>query len=82
MYRIASPHGTGEYGQRADGTIEVRKGGIVGVFDEDGVWLSGELRIAEPGMCRWVSTAGLAQTRHAQSVSAATTSPATKAATR
>lgn len=82
MYRIASPHGTGEYGLCADGTIEVRKGDIVGIFDDDGVWLSGVLRIAEAGMCRWVSTAGIAQTRHAQSVSAATTAPATKAGER
>ncbi|MGI9642186.1 MAG: hypothetical protein ACR2N9_05330 [Acidimicrobiia bacterium] len=71
MYRIASPHGTGEYGLLPDGTIEVRKDGAVGTFDEDGVWLSGELKIAEPCMCRWLSTAGLAGTRHAQSVDAA-----------
>jgi hypothetical protein len=71
MYRIASPHGTGEYGLLPDGTIEVRKGGAVGIFDEDGVWQSGDVRIAEPCMCRWVSTAALATTRHAQSVAAA-----------
>ena len=71
MYRIASPHGTGEYGLRPDGKIEVRNGGLVGIFDEDGRWQSGDLRIAEPCMCRWVSTAELAMTRHAQSVAAA-----------
>jgi hypothetical protein len=33
--------------------------------------LEGDVRIAEPGMCRWVATAGNIPTRHAESVAAA-----------
>ena len=70
MYRIASPHGSGEYAAVGDGRVEVAHDGRRGLFDGDGVWLEGDLRTADPQMCRWVSTATLAGmgTRHAQSV--------------
>ena len=70
MYRIASPHGSGEYAAVGDGRVQVERGGRRGLFDGDGVWLEGALRTADPQMCRWVSTATLAGmgTRHAQSV--------------
>jgi hypothetical protein len=69
MYRIASPNGTGVYTALGDGLVEVERDGRTGRFDANGVWLSGELRVAEPGMCRWMSTHGTIGTRHAASVS-------------
>ena len=82
MYRIASPHGSGVYASVGDGLVEVERGGQRGLFDGDGVWVEGELRTADPQMCRWVSTADRAGmgTRHAQSVaSLVTTDPASRA---
>lgn len=81
MYRIASPHGSGVYSAVGNGHVEVEQGGRRGLFDGDGGWIEGELRTADPQMCRWVSTANLAGmgTRHAQSVasvaSVATSNP-------
>ena len=81
MYRIASPHGSGVYAAVGNGHVEVEQGDRRGLFDGDGVWLEGELRTADPQMCRWVSTANLAGmgTRHAQSVASLITSEVSQA---
>ena len=37
-----------------DGLVRVEENGVVGTFREDGSWVSGELRSADPHMCKWV----------------------------
>jgi hypothetical protein len=34
------------------------KQGRQGRFDRDGRWLSGELRVADPELCRWIESGG------------------------
>ncbi|MEM6709340.1 MAG: hypothetical protein AAF648_11190 [Pseudomonadota bacterium] len=37
-----------------DGTIRVSNGNSVGIFTREGVYLSGDLRFADPQLCVWV----------------------------
>jgi hypothetical protein len=64
MYRMAHPLSGTIYTAMGEGLVEVEKDGKRGVFDSDGMWVSGEVRTADPGMCRWMSTAGV-PSRHA-----------------
>ncbi len=63
-YRVAHPLSDAVYAAHGDGLVEVEKDGKHGVFDAGGVWVSGEVRAADPQMCLWVATAGIAS-RHA-----------------
>jgi hypothetical protein len=36
------------------GTIRVERDGRTGEFDSNGVWLSGELKSADPELCLWI----------------------------
>lgn len=42
------------YELREDGNIRVSKGGREGIFTNRGVYLSGEIREADPQICVWV----------------------------
>lgn len=45
-----------EYRRLDDGTVLVRgRDGVEGIFNREAVWISGERRSADPGLCRWVS---------------------------
>jgi len=47
------------------GLVVVEKQGRVGRFQRDGTWVSGELRVADPELCRWISDPRVAS-RHRQ----------------
>ncbi|MFN2538756.1 MAG: hypothetical protein ABR549_11525 [Mycobacteriales bacterium] len=57
-YRLQHPISGTIYADRGDRTVEVSRDGVTGVFDMTGRWMSGELRVADPEMIRWVSTHG------------------------
>jgi hypothetical protein len=57
-YRLEHPLSGTVYTSLGDGRVEVVKGDARGLFDMQGDWVSGDLRIADPEMCRWVGTAG------------------------
>ena len=38
-----------------DGTIHLSRGDQVGIFTSEGVYLSGDIREADPQICNWVS---------------------------
>jgi len=57
-FRLQHPFNDGIYTALADGTVEVSRDGRTGVFDRFGSWVSGELRCADPELCRWVATHG------------------------
>lgn len=42
------------YESHEPGLIRVDHNGVVGIFREDGSWVSGELRSADQHMCNWV----------------------------
>jgi hypothetical protein len=39
-----------------DGTVRVERGGKWGRFDDSGQWLEGEVRVADPQMCRFLAS--------------------------
>lgn len=43
------------YDVRDDGLVEVTQDGIVGVFDAEGRWVSGELHHVDPQLCGWLA---------------------------
>ena len=46
-----------KYERLDDGTVKVSdKNGRSGVFDRNGVWISGERKSADPLMCVWVAS--------------------------
>jgi hypothetical protein len=58
MAMIRHPLTLAEYRRRADGLVDVAlKNGTVGVFDRQGQWISGRVRIADPALCYWVAVA-------------------------
>lgn len=57
-YRLEHPLSGTIYTGLGDGRVEVSKGQARGIFDVHGDYVSGEVRIADPEMCRWVGTAG------------------------
>ena len=44
------------YEEGGDDTVLVSKGDVSGVFGRNGDWISGELRSADPEMCRWLTS--------------------------
>ena len=38
-----------------DGNVRVSNGNSVGVFDSRGVYITGDIRMADPQMCNWVT---------------------------
>jgi len=55
------------YDADADGGVVVDKDGVIGHFDKEGNWLDGELRVADPEMCRWIADPQL-ENRHRQAL--------------
>jgi len=55
-FRLEHPFNGATYAARDDGTVEVSRDGRIGIFDMFGSWVSGELRTADPELCRWVGT--------------------------
>jgi len=46
--------------------VRVERGGVWGLFTENGVWLEGAIRSADPTFCRWVASAHAMAWRAAQ----------------
>ncbi len=63
MAKIRHPLSGTIYDVAEDDTVVVEKDGRSGRFDRDGTWLGGEVRTADPEMCRWVASPRLV-TRH------------------
>ena len=57
-YRLEHPISGTIYADLGDGSVEVTKDGVTGLFDMQGRWLSGELQVADAEMVRWVGTSG------------------------
>ena len=55
-FRLEHPFSGAIYAACGDGTVEVSKDGTTGIFDMAGSWVRGELRSADPELCRWVGT--------------------------
>ena len=67
MREIRHPLNGALYGLEEGGLVRVEKAGRVGHFDRDGGWRSGELRSADPELCRWIASAnGKAPRRHVE----------------
>ena len=56
MAGLKHPLSGAVYDLTEDGAVAVTAGDSSGVFDRNGVWLSGELRSCDPQMCNWVAT--------------------------
>jgi hypothetical protein len=54
MRTLKHPMSGALYDLTDEGTIQVSKNGQTGVFTAHGVWLSGEIRQADPHLCLWV----------------------------
>ena len=54
---IRHPYNAAVYHLEAENRIHVEQGGQWGVFNRDGVWLEGELKMADPCFCRWIASA-------------------------
>ncbi len=57
-YRLEHPFSGAIYTGLEDGHVEVAMGDVRGIFDFQGTWVEGELRTADPELCRWVGTHG------------------------
>lgn len=55
MRTIKHPLSGALYDLTADGDIEVTKNGHSGRFSRHGVWLSGEIKQADPHLCLWIA---------------------------
>lgn len=55
MVMMRHPLSGTEYHRNEDGTVRVVGKGVEGRFTRTGIWISGERRAADPGLCRWVS---------------------------
>jgi hypothetical protein len=52
-----------EYADDGIGPVLVSKDGSWGLFTADGVWVQGEIRWADPQMCRWIASGGASDTQ-------------------
>jgi hypothetical protein len=43
------------YELREDGTVRVSRGDQEGVFTGEGIYVSGEIRFADPQVCNWIN---------------------------
>lgn len=57
-FRLEHPFSGAVYAALGDGRVEVSSAGRRGIFDMVGAWVSGELRSADPELCRWVGSHG------------------------
>ena len=56
VFKLRHPLNGHIYTALPDAFVEVDKNGKTGIFDRYGAWVSGEVRTADPEMCRWVGT--------------------------
>ena len=71
MRTIRHPLSGATYDLTEQGTIVVDKSGVSGEFTEHGVWLSGQLKQADPHLCGWIAGKQL-QNRFQQAAAALT----------
>ena len=50
-----------------DGTIKLTRGDLLGIFTSEGIYLSGDMREADPQICNWVSNVPNPETQMAAS---------------
>lgn len=50
-----------------DGTIKLTRGDLLGIFTSEGIYLSGDIREADPQICNWVSNVPNPETQMAAS---------------
>ena len=62
MSGVRHPFTNALYEPAGDGTVKVTLAGRTGQFTNEGRWLGGELREADPHLCGWV--AGRRMTSH------------------
>ena len=55
MRTIKHPLSGALYDLTDDGAIEVTKNGKRGLFDDQGIWLEGEIRQADAHLCLWIA---------------------------
>lgn len=56
MPSMTHPILKGNYRRRDDGLVEVTApDGMTGVFDRDGNWVEGSLRVADAALCYWIA---------------------------
>ncbi len=56
MRRLKHPLSVATYEIDDEGTVLVTRAGISGTFTRNGEWLHGDLRHADPELCRWVTS--------------------------
>lgn len=56
MSGLKHPLSGAVYDLTEDGNVEVTTRDSTGVFDNNGVWISGDLRSCDPQMCNWVAS--------------------------
>lgn len=56
MRQLRHPLSGAIYETDDEGNVMVTRAGMAGVFTGNGVWLKGELRHADPELCRWVKS--------------------------
>jgi len=54
--RLRHPLSGAIYELDPNGNVMVTQSGMVGVFTRNGEWLAGELRQADPELCRWIKS--------------------------
>ncbi len=78
MPKIRHPLSGAVYDQAGDDTIVVESNGRAGRFRSDGSWIDGEVRTADPELCRWISDPRL-PSRHRVAIEGAATDQPTGA---
>ena len=56
MSGLKHPLSGAVYDLTEDGMIKVPSEESWGLFDREGVWISGELRTSDPQMCNWIAS--------------------------
>ena len=57
-HKLRHPLSGAIYELDEEGRVMVTSDGATGVFTGDGQWISCDLRIVDPEMCRWVRSGG------------------------
>ena len=56
MSGLKHPLSGAVYDLTEDGAVQVTTEDGSGVFDKNGVWISGDLRSCDPQMCNWIAS--------------------------
>ena len=57
-FKLRHPLSGAIYAAHGEGVVRVEKDAVWGDFDDRGKWLGGDVRTADPEMCRWVASKG------------------------